>query len=437
MSAAFPAPPADALPYPRRAAGIARRAHARFVLVVGAGTALALVWAAVTHLDTVTRGQGRVVPQSNNKVVQHLEGGIVTEILAREGEQVAAGAPLMRIDNSFSRAELVQAELELKARRLQLARLEAEIAGATTLELPLFVSASLPELAAREQDLFRARGRGLQAQIAVVEEQATQKRLELAELTTRWRNTQAERDLLAPRVQSVRRLVQMGAASRNELIDNERGLQQIDARLAELTHEIPRAESALTELARRRDEITLRFRSDAEKDRRETGVQIARFEETIRAMEDRSRRSEVVAPVAGIVNKLFVTTVGGVVKSGEPLAQIVPADASVIVEARLSPRDRAEVWPGLKAVVKISAYDYALHGALQGKVLDISPDAFADEKGEPYFRVRLEAGQAALGPGKPIVPGMQAQVDILTGRHSVLDYLLKPIRLVRDNALRQ
>jgi HlyD family type I secretion membrane fusion protein len=154
-------------------------------------------------------------------------------------------------------------------------------------------------------------------------------------------------------------------------------------------------------------------------------------------MQDRSRRSEVLAPISGIVNKLHVNTIGGVVKSGEPLVQLVPLEDSLIVEARLSPRDRAEVWPGLPAVVKISAYDYAIHGGLKGRVIDISPDALSDDKGEPYFRVRLAASAADFGPGKPVVPGMMAQVDILTGRHTVLEYLLRPLRVMRDNAFRQ
>ena len=141
--------------------------------------------------------------------------------------------------------------------------------------------------------------------------------------------------------------------------------------------------------------------------------------------------------VAGIVNKLFIDTIGGVVKSGEPLIQLVPAKASVVVEARLSPQDRAEVWPGLPAIVKVSAYDFSLYGGLKGKVLDISPDALSDEKGEPYFRVRLEADATTFGPGRPVIPGMLAQVDILSGRHTVLGYLMKPVQRLKNEALRQ
>jgi len=270
-----------------------------------------------------------------------------------------------------------------------------------------------------------------------VDDQHRQKQIEMAEIKTRWTSTQQERDIITPRVQSLRRLVKIGAISQNELIENERSLQQIEAKLAGLLHDIPRLEAAVSELSRRREEVTLRFRAEAEKEQRETAVQIAKLEETIIAMRDRSNRSEVIAPVAGVVNKLFVDTIGGVVKSGEPLVQLVPQDASLVIEARLSPADRANVWPGLPAIVKVSAYDFSIYGGLKGKVLDVSPDALSDDKGDPYFRVRLEADASGFGPGKPVIPGMQAQVDIISGEHTVLAYLLKPVQRLKNEALRQ
>lgn len=423
--------------YPRRCDRIATRANRHMVVIVAVGVGLALGWAALTTLDKVTRGVGRVVPQTRNQIIQHLEGGIVSEILVREGEKVAAGAPLLRVDNSFARAELQQSQFELKAKSLQMLRLDAETTGQASFTVPADMAKALPQIVVQERSLFRARQDGLKAQISVVDDQHRQKELELAEMRTRWTSTQRERGLVLQRVESLRRLAKMGAVSNNELLDNERSLQQIEARLAALVHDVPRLESAVQELQSRRGEITLRFRAEAEKDQRETSVQIAKLEESITAMRDRSRRTEVVAPVAGVVNKLFVDTIGGVVKSGEPLVQLVPADATVVIEARVSPRDRGEIWPGLPAIVKVSAYDFTIHGGLKGKVLDISPDALSDEKGEPYFRVRLEADAGALGAGRPVIPGMTAQIDILSGQHTVLSYLMKPVRNMRAEALRQ
>jgi membrane fusion protein, adhesin transport system len=411
---------APAPPHERQSDAIARRAHVLFIWVVAAGFVAFIAWAYLTVLDRVTRGTGRVIPQTNNRVIQHFEGGIVSEILVREGQQVREGQPLLRIDNSFSKSELSQASLDLKARRLTIKRLEAESAGELNFEVDFAVQVELPDIAAKERDLFHARVSGLEAQIRVADDQVRQKELEVSELRTRVSNLLRERELVVPRVNSLRRLSKQGAVSMNDLLDAERGLQQIESKIGEMGIEISRSETAINEIRRRREQITAQFRSEAEKERREAGIQAAKF-----------------APIAGFVNKLQVNTIGGVVKSGEPLVQIVPLDDSLVVEARLAPQDRAEIWPGLPAVIKISAYDYSIHGGLKGRVLDVSPDALQDDKGEPYFRVRLAASAANLGPGKPVVPGMVAQVDILTGRHSVLDYLLKPMRQLQANALRQ
>jgi membrane fusion protein, adhesin transport system len=429
--------PATGAAYPRRCEAIATSAQRQFIWIAAVGVALTAGWAALTTLDKVTRGSGRVVQQTRNQIVQHLEGGIVSEILVREGESVAAGTPLIRVDNSFSRAELQQNQLELKAKRLQIARLDAEAQG-----LPAFAPSpamidGIPAIAHQETSLFRARLDGLKAQISVLDQQHRQKDLELAEMRTRWTTTQRERELVVQRVESLRRLMRMGAVSNNELLDNERTLQQIEARLAALLHDIPRAEAGVSELSRRREEVTLRFRAEAEKEQREAALQAAKLQESIAAMQDRSRRTEVTAPVAGVINKIFVDTVGGVVKSGEPLVQIVPANSTVMVEARLPPMNRAEVWPGLPAIVKVSAYDFTIHGGMKGKVVDISPDILSDEKGEPYFRVRLEADAGAFGPTRPVVPGMMAQVDIISGQHTVLGYLFRPVQRLKAEALRQ
>lgn len=425
------------LPVVRRCDTIATRGQRQFVWVAVLGLAIAIVWSSVTVLDKVTRGSGRVMPQTRNQIVQHLEGGILTEILVREGQKVVAGQPLIRVDNSFARAELQQNQLDLGAKQLQLARLIAEASGERMFIVPPGLNHENPAIIAQEASLFRARQEGLNAQLLVVEDQHRQKQLELAELRTRQVSSLREQQLVDQRVQSLRRLARLGAVSNNELLDNERQLQQIEARLASLQHDVPRLEFAVSELSRRGDEIRLRFRADAEKEQRETVVQIAKLEETISAMRDRSRRTEVIAPLAGTVNKLFLETIGAVVKSGEPLVQIVPNDASLIIEARINPQDRAEVWPGLPAVIKISAYDFSIYGGLKGKVVDISPDILSDEKGEPYFRVRLEADATALGPGRPVIPGMLAQIDIISGQHTVLQYLTKPVRRLRDEALRQ
>ena len=426
-----------ALPYPRQTTRISGRATYSFVVIMAISVIVLVVWAATTEIDRVTRGQGRIVPQLQNQIVQHFEGGILTEILVREGDKVTRGETLLRIDNSFSRSELAQAELEIKARRAKMIRLTAEVGGAETVEFPTDLETEIPKIVDREREVFAGRRQTLSEQIGILEDQFKQKSLDLAEAKSRWANTITERDLVNRRVGNLRKLAAAGAFSANDLIDNERTLQQIEQRLSDLVHEIPRDEAAMSEINRRMGEARSRFRSDADKERSETELQIAKLEETISALKDRSLRSEVVAPIDGFVNKLHVATVGGVVKSGEPLVEIVPADAAVAVEARIAPSDRGDIWPGQRAVVKVSAYDFSVYGGLAGKVVDISADALQDERGTPYFRVRLEAEAKDFGPGKPVSPGMLAEVDILIGRRTVLESLLRPVRQIRDNALRQ
>ncbi len=436
ISKAAATPEAIAIPYPRQCDRIARRAHRIFILTSTAGLLTLIVWAQYTYLDKVTRGQGRVVPQFQNQTVQHFEGGIVKEILVREGDRIAVGMPVLRIENSFSRAELEQSRIEIAAREIKLRRLTAEASG-QVFTIAEGLSGQALVFAQREAALFAGRRKTLGEQLAIIEDQRRQKVLELSELQSRDISTQREREFVMQRVESLRRLAKLGAVSPNDLLDNERILQQIDTRLSDLSHEIPRTAAALSEYDRRSAEATLRFRSDTEKEAGEVELQLAKFTETAAALLDRSTRSEVIAPVSGIVNKLYVTTIGGVVKSGEPLAIIVPAEAAIAVEARLAPSDRAEVWPGLPAVIKVSAYDFSLYGGLKGKVIEVSPDALQDERGQPYFRVRLEAASADFGPDKPVVPGMLADVDILSGRRTILDSLLRPVRRLQENALRQ
>lgn len=421
----------------RKVDTLVSQAHMRAVATTAFFVLAFIVWAQFTVLDKVVRGIGRVVPQAQNQMVQHFEGGIIAEILVREGDTVKKGDVLLRIDNSFARAELQSARFEIRAKKLRTLRLTAEAQGLTELQFDEAMVRGLETMASRELDLFKSRLQTLDAQSRILDEQWRQKELELSELNSRWKLTQTERDLVTRRLVNLRRLAVAGAVSQNELLDNERGLQQIETRISDLAHDIPRTEAALNEIRERKSELTLRFRADSERERADTDLSIAKLEEQIAAMTDRSIRAEVTAPLDGIVNKLFFTTLGGVVKSGEPLVQLVPTGSAIAVEARVAPADRAQVWPGLPATVKISAYDFSQYGGLTGKVIDISPDTLTDEKGQVYYRVKLEAEAADFGRDKPVIPGMMAEVDILSGQQTVMQAMIRPVRSIKDRALRE
>ncbi len=423
--------------FPRQVDSIGQSANAMFITVVIVGFFAFFTWASLTSIDKVTRASGRVIPIEQNQNIQHMEGGIISQILVQEGEYVEKGDVLVKVENSFNLAELEQIKLELLAQRVRMARLDAEARGLDNFVLDNMVPQPGADLVNSETQIFNRRKANLEEQLLIVTDQARQQSLGLSERETRLINKRREYELMEQTVQSLRGLVQSGAASRNSLLDRETQLQKIQTQLDDLEYQIPQFRSGLSEFIRRRNEIELEFRSRAENDRAEAQNTIAKLEETISAMFDRSRRTNVVAPISGRINRLLVSTVGGVVQPGQTLAQIVPANQSIAIEARVSPKNRADIYPGLNAIIKISAYDYSIYGALEGSIVEISPDALKDENGQPYFRVRIEADAQSFGPNEPVVPGMLAEVNVLTGANTVLDFILQPIRRIKENAFRQ
>jgi len=423
--------------FARRCDHIATQGHRLFIFTAAIGVFVFIVWANLAQLNKVARGSGKVIPATSNQIVQHLEGGIVSKIFVRQGQRVQQGDILVRIRNSFSRAEKGAARLEIIARNLEMKRLTTELGDAETLTFPKETTKNYPKLVANEISLFNRRRASLDEQLAILKDQSDEKKLELEELKARLHNKARERELARQQVQSLARLVKMGAASRNALLEKKAALQRLKGVISDLNHQIPRTNSNYSQALRKGREAKLRFRAETEKQRSVVQLKLSKLEQTMNAMTDRNQRFDVRAPIAGVVNRLTVSTIGGVVKPGQDIAEIVPADKAVSIEARISPRDRAHVWPGLPALIRISAYDYSINGGLSGKVTQISPDALTDERGAPYFRVRLEAAASNFGPDKPVVPGMIADVDILTGKHSVMSYLLKPINRLASRALEQ
>lgn len=425
------------LPYPTTADKIAKKAHKTFLIAVTIGLSVFIAWATFVHLDTVTRGSGSVIPSLQNQFVQHLEGGIVTEIDVQEGQYVNKGDVLMRVQDQFAQAELSRAALQLTSREIQLKRLDAESLGKDEITFDKTIEDAFGEQIANERLLFAVRQKEQEEQILILKDQFERKSLELSEKRVRLDNMKVEFGLVKQRVDSLTRLAKSGAVSKNELLKNRTALQQIQTKLSDLEFQIPQAVAELSETARRQTEVKLRFRAQAEEEKREALLQIAQLRKTIAAMSDRNARTEVRAPISGKVHRLFQTTIGGIVRGGDNLVQLIPSDAPIEVEIKLSPKDRANVWVDLPGVVKISAYDFSIHGGLPAKITDISSDVLQDEAGEPYFRVRLEADVTAFGPEKPIIAGMTADVDILTGKRSIMEYLLSPINQVSEKALRE
>ncbi|CAO4163420.1 HlyD family type I secretion periplasmic adaptor subunit [Methylorubrum populi] len=413
---------------------LTRDTHRALLLGLTAGFAAIFAWSGITQIDAVTRSTGIIVPFNQNQIVQHLEGGIVSEIFVREGDRVEQDQVLLRIRDVQSETTLLQTLTQLAAKRASFARLEAELAGAARITFPSDLEEG--RILDSERELFSQRRKDHAEQILVFEDKIRQQELALAGLKARWGNLQRERELWEQRRQSLQRLNDIGAVSKNELLQALTSLQQIDTKIVDLDHDIPQTEAALSEAVRQRNAALLKFRSDATEEKTKILVEISQLTEAVAGLKERATRTDIRAPVAGTVNKQMISTVGGVIAAGAPIMEIVPRSDTIAIEAQLPPQDRADIWPGSKAVVKITAYESSVYGSLDAQVVAISPDVIKDKDSQPYFRVRLNAPNR-LGDNHPIIPGMMANVDILTKRHTVLQYLMTPVVEIRDMAFRR
>lgn len=416
---------------------IASRSQLNLLIIIALSVGGFIYWAATSSINTVTRGGGKVVSGLDHQIVQHFEGGIISNILVKEGDFVKKGSALFTIENSFSQAEHSKVQIDLKAKKIRLLRLWAEANQSSELNLPIRMLEESPDFSRNEMVLFQSRQSNLVEQLAIFEARSTQTMLALEEAKSRLQNLTNEQKLVNRSVEILAKLYKKGATSERELLQQQTSAQQLITRIDELKHQIPKYKSSVEESSRTKNEIRLRFQADAKNEYLNLKLELSKLEAALLATQDRTNRSSVLAPIDGVVNKLLISTLGGVVRSGQDLLEIVPADESIAIEVELSPKDRAEIRVGLPAVIKISAYDYSTYGGLDGEITDISADAITNERGETFFRVKLKAHTANFGVDNAVIPGMMADVDILTGDKTILQYLMQPINKIRENALKQ
>ncbi|MTI10963.1 HlyD family type I secretion periplasmic adaptor subunit [Curvivirga aplysinae] len=396
-----------------------------------------IIWAYNAELDEVTRGEGKIIPTGQTKIVQHLEGGIISNILISEGMVVEQGQVLLRIENKVAEAALGEKRKQYLNLTAQAARLVAEINGNNNIQFPDEVRVNAPEIARQEELLFQARRSQQENQLSLLRNQVEQKDQELKEIDNKFTQLQKTRKVTQEEYDLVKPLVDVGASPRLDLLRVQQKLAEIDQEIDANRGAIPRIQTQKREAEERIGEKELTFQTEAQEQLNLVQVDAARLLEDISAGVDRAVRTDVRSPVHGVVKQVLKNTIGGVVGPGDDLVEIVPLEDTLLVEARIQPSDRAQLWPGLPAVVKVSAYDFSIHGGLDATLTDISPDTITDEQGETYYRIRLRTDQNNLGEDKPIRTGMTTTVDILTGRKTVLDYLLKPILKAKENALRE
>lgn len=403
---------------------------------------IAVIWAMVGDIDEIARAEGKVITASQTQLVQNLEGGIITKIFVKEGDLVQKDQVLFQLDDvRFASAfrEGRQGELGLRAK---VARLTAEVSK-TSPAMPAEVTKDAPALAQNELAVYQARQRDLASKNAVLQEQLTQRRQEVIELQSKRDRTQEQIDLLRREINITSPLVKQGAVSEVEVLRLERDLTRLRTELEAATLAIPRAQAAIEEARRKIEDNDAQFRSQAAAELSQARNELAKVAETVPALEDRFARTQVRSPAKGIVKTIANKTPGGVVQPGTPFAEIVPVEDSLVVEARLRPQDVAFVSVGQPAIVKLGAYDYSIYGGLDAKVELVSADSTQPQNAqgpsaEPYYIVHIRTTKSAIefkGKVLPVMPGMTASVDVLTGRRSVMHYLLKPINKARENAL--
>jgi adhesin transport system membrane fusion protein len=398
------------------------------------------VWASVAQLDEVSTAAGEVIPSAKVKVVQHLEGGIIEDLAVAEGTGVKQGQVLMQLALGGAGASREELQVQLDSLMLARARLKAEIAD-TALTFPREIAARRRELALAEQATFEARKAEMRAKLGVTLQQVTQRELEVKELEARQRGVESNLRLGRERLRLSGELLESRLTPRMEHLEIQREIESLSGEAKVLEQAIPRAKAALAESKAHLEEVTEGFRRRAVEEVSRTELQIARVREGLTEASDRVRRTEIRSPIDGIVKNMRFFTIGGVVRPGEPIMEIVPIGDALVVEARLSPVDRGYVRVGQKATVKISTYDFVRYGGLEGKVERIAADTNTDQAtGQPYYEVIVRTDKTYLGDEAgelPITPGMQATVDIHTGSRSVLNYLIKPILKLKHEAFRE
>jgi adhesin transport system membrane fusion protein len=398
-----------------------------------------VIWANFADLDEVTRGNGQVIPSQRVQEISNLEGGLLAETLVSENQIVERDQVLARISNEQAESTVrdhlnKQAEAETA-----ILRLEAERNG-SELKFPKGMEDTHLQIVTDQLSLYNSRKTQFEGEMRALEAQLEQKNNEMAEAQARRGQLEENLRLVMEQRNIARPLMLKGTFSRVDYLKLEQQVATLQGDVAGVAQSIARARNGAQEIQerinQRRSEKTSQIQEEINKRR----LELNSIRETLAFGGDRTKRMDVRAPMRGTIKRILINTVGGVIKPGETVIELVPLDDTLLIEARIKPMDIAFLHPDQKAVIKITAYDFSIYGGLEGHVEQISADTIEDKKGETYYLVKLRTRKNAIvyrGENLPIIPGMTASVDILTGKKSVLDYLLKPILKAKQNALRE
>ncbi len=407
-------------------------------LVISLLLGVALIWAQQAVLDEVTRGIGQVVPSQRVQVIQNLEGGIIEAILVDENQIINKGDILLRIHNTAASSQYRDTINKAQEHQAAILRLSAEI---NDTELLFPDDSDIPAQTLKLQgDIYQARRQQLQSELNILQSQLLQRQQEIAEMTGREKQLQRSLTNAQKQIDIAKPLLSQELFPEVEYLTIERDLIKLQGEVSALQLGMPRAQQAAEEIRQKISQRKAEAHTTALDELNLRRGELKSLQEAIEAGKDRVTRTDVRSPVRGTIKQININTIGGVIHPGEAILEIVPLDDTLLIEARIRPADIAFLHPDQPAMVKITAYDFSIYGGMAAKVEQISADTIQDEKGENFFKVKLRTTSNTLsyrGDELPIIPGMMASVDIVTGKKTVLDYLLKPILKAKQNALRE
>ena len=392
-----------------------------------------IIWSYFAEVDEVTRGEGRVIPSKQLQIIQSLDGGIVTDILVKEGDTVIKGTPLIRIDETRAVSSLRENQSQYMALLAKQARLEALATGGA-FNPPPEVQKQEPELYAQEYALYQSSKDELASTINISRDQMEQREKELAEVQFKKELAEKTYESTSKELAANKPLLASGAVSEIDILKLERDVNHAKSDIDQSRAQLARIQAAISEARRKITEVDQTFRSKVRTELNDTSAKLGSLTETSVALSDKVKQSTLISPVKGKINKIFFNTVGGVIQPGKEVMELVPLDDALVIETKIEIRDIAFLRPNQPAVVKLTAYDYTIYGTLDAVVEGISPNSTVDDKGNAYYLVRVRTLKSSLGKGLPIIPGMVAQVDVLTGKKTILSYLLKPVLKAKARA---
>lgn len=392
-----------------------------------------IIWAYFAQVDEVTRGEGRVIPSRQLQIIQSLDGGIVSEILVKEGDTVTKGTPLIRIDETRAVSSFRENQSQYNSLLMKQARLQA-LATGTAFNPPTGLQKQEPELYSQELALYQASKDELASSVSISRDQMAQREKELSEVQFKKELAEKTYDSTSKELAANKPLLASGAVSEIDILKLEREVNRAKGEIDQSRAQIARIQLSISEANRKISEVEQAFKSKVRTELNETSARLGSLTETSVALSDKVNQSTLKSPVNGKINKIYYNTIGGVIQPGKEVMEVVPLDDALVIETKIEIRDIAFLRPNQPAVVKLTAYDYTIYGTLDAVVEGISPNSTVDDKGNAYYLVRVRTLKSSLGKGLPIIPGMVAQVDILTGKKTVLSYLLKPVLKAKARA---